>query len=179
MTWKRLCGRSPGPRVRWGSRWSDLAPLVGLSFAHSTVETASSSTVEAPIHRSRSAAPAARGAGYAGFGDAPTDNATYLAGCGPDHERLTDAIGIGVLTRLFNRDLVDEAIAAADRQEKRVRLLPARVVVHYVLALCLFESTGAAGCGAAAVVVRPGRRADGETIHAGCVVAWPSDHGSV
>ncbi|KAA2252732.1 IS4 family transposase, partial [Solihabitans fulvus] len=55
-----------------------------------------------------------------------------------DHGRLTDAIGIGVLTRLVDRDLVDEAIAAADRQEKRVRLLPARVVVYYVLALCLF-----------------------------------------
>jgi len=55
-----------------------------------------------------------------------------------DHGRLTDAIGVGVLTRLLDRDLVDEAIAAAGRQEKRVRLLPARVVVYYVLALCLF-----------------------------------------
>lgn len=55
-----------------------------------------------------------------------------------DHVRLTDAIGIGVLTRLLDRDLVDEVIAAAGRQEKRVRLLPARVVVYYVLALCLF-----------------------------------------
>lgn len=54
------------------------------------------------------------------------------------HERLTDAIGIGVLTRLLDRDLVDEAITAAGRQEKRVRLFPARVVVYYVLALCLF-----------------------------------------
>ncbi|GAB2736922.1 hypothetical protein JOM49_005889 [Amycolatopsis magusensis] len=59
-----------------------------------------------------------------------------------DHERLTDAIGIGVLTRLLDRDLVDEVIAAADRQEKRVRLLPARVVVYYVLALCLFFGDG-------------------------------------
>ncbi len=55
-----------------------------------------------------------------------------------DHERLTDAIGIGVLTRLLDRDLVDEVVAAADRREKRARLLPARVVVYYVLALCLF-----------------------------------------
>jgi hypothetical protein len=54
------------------------------------------------------------------------------------HDRLTDAIGIGVLTRLLDRDLVDEAITAADRQEKRRRLLPARVVAYYVLALCLF-----------------------------------------
>jgi hypothetical protein len=55
-----------------------------------------------------------------------------------DHERLTDAIGIGVLTRLLDRDLVDEVVAAAHRREKRSRLLPARVVVYYVLALCLF-----------------------------------------
>jgi hypothetical protein len=55
-----------------------------------------------------------------------------------EHERVTDVIGIGVLTRLLDRDLVDEAITAAGRQEKRVRLLPARVVVYYVLALCLF-----------------------------------------
>jgi hypothetical protein len=54
------------------------------------------------------------------------------------HDRLTDAIGIGVLTRLLDRDLVDETVAAADRREKRSRLLPARVVVYYVLALCLF-----------------------------------------
>lgn len=59
-----------------------------------------------------------------------------------DHERLTDAIGIGVLTRLLDRDLVDEVISAAGRQEKRVRLLPARVVVYYVLALCLFFGDG-------------------------------------
>jgi hypothetical protein len=55
-----------------------------------------------------------------------------------DHERLTDAISIGVLTRLLDRDLVDEVIAAADRREKRSRLLPARVVVYYTLTLCLF-----------------------------------------
>ncbi len=54
------------------------------------------------------------------------------------HDRLTDAIGIGVLTRLLDRDLVDEVVTAADRREKRSRLLPARVVVYYVLALCLF-----------------------------------------
>lgn len=51
---------------------------------------------------------------------------------------LTDAIGIGVLTRLLDRDLVDEAVRDADRKEKRTRLLPARVVVYYTLALCMF-----------------------------------------
>lgn len=52
--------------------------------------------------------------------------------------RLTDCIGIGVLTRLVTRDLVDEVLAETGRVERRHRLLPARVVVYYVMALCLF-----------------------------------------
>jgi hypothetical protein len=52
--------------------------------------------------------------------------------------RLTDAIGIGVLTRIFRRDLVDDVIASCGRREVRSRLLPARVVVYYVLCLTLF-----------------------------------------
>lgn len=52
--------------------------------------------------------------------------------------RLTDRISIGVLTRLVPRDLVDEVIAESGRREKRSRLLPAHVVVYYVLALALF-----------------------------------------
>jgi hypothetical protein len=52
--------------------------------------------------------------------------------------RLTDRIGIGVLTRLVHRDLVDEVLAETGRAEQRSRSLPARVVVYYVLGLCLF-----------------------------------------
>lgn len=52
--------------------------------------------------------------------------------------RLTDSIGIGVLTRLVHRDLVDQVLLETGRVEKRSRLLPARVVVYYVMALCLF-----------------------------------------
>lgn len=51
---------------------------------------------------------------------------------------LPDRIGIGVLTRLIHRDLVDEVLAETGRAEQRRRLLPARVVVYYVMALCLF-----------------------------------------
>lgn len=47
-----------------------------------------------------------------------------------------------MLTRLFHRDLVDEVVAATGRREVRSRLLPARVVVYYVLALCLFADDG-------------------------------------
>ena len=52
--------------------------------------------------------------------------------------RILDLISIGVLTRVFNRDIVDEVVISADRGERRRRLLPARVVVYYVLALALF-----------------------------------------
>jgi hypothetical protein len=56
--------------------------------------------------------------------------------------RLTDRISIGVLTRLFPRDLVDDVIAETGSREKRSRLLPAHVVVYYVLALALFFGEG-------------------------------------
>lgn len=56
--------------------------------------------------------------------------------------RFTDGISIGVLTRLCDRDLVDEVLAETGRREKRSRLLPARVVVYYVMALCLFFTDG-------------------------------------
>src|SRR5258708_35934313 len=52
--------------------------------------------------------------------------------------RLTARSGIGVLTRLIDRDLVDDVLAETGRSEQRSRLLPARVVVYYVLGLCLF-----------------------------------------
>ena len=55
---------------------------------------------------------------------------------------MTEVIGLGVLTRLIDRDTVDEVLAKADRRETRVRLLPARVVVYLVLALCLFTADG-------------------------------------
>lgn len=53
-------------------------------------------------------------------------------------DRLTDRVGLGVLTRIVSRDLVDEVLNATDKNEQRTRLLPARVVVYYVLALTLF-----------------------------------------
>ncbi|MGV4985795.1 IS4 family transposase [Streptomyces sp. NRAIS4] len=45
---------------------------------------------------------------------------------------------IGILTKVFSAELVDAAIAKHDRIERRRRLLPARLVVYFVLALCLF-----------------------------------------
>ncbi|WP_445055543.1 transposase domain-containing protein, partial [Streptomyces sp. SAS_269] len=56
----------------------------------------------------------------------------------PAGERLSDRIAIGVLTRAFPPQVVDEVIAETGRGEQRSRLLPARVVVYFVLAMCLF-----------------------------------------
>src|SRR5579862_1917903 len=53
--------------------------------------------------------------------------------------RLTDRIGIGVLTRVVPRDLVNEVLAETGRREKRSRLLPAHVVVYFVMALAIFS----------------------------------------
>jgi transposase IS4-like protein/DDE family transposase len=55
------------------------------------------------------------------------------------NQRLSDHISIGVLTRVFPPELVDRAVAEAGRTEARHRLLPARVVVYYVLGLALFS----------------------------------------
>ena len=54
-------------------------------------------------------------------------------------QRLSDHISIGVLTRVFPPELVDRVVAEAGRREQRQRLLPARVVVYYVLGLALFS----------------------------------------
>ena len=54
-------------------------------------------------------------------------------------QRLSDHISIGVLTRVFPPELVDKVVAETGRTEKRQRLLPARVVVYYVLGLALFS----------------------------------------
>jgi hypothetical protein len=53
-------------------------------------------------------------------------------------QRLSDHISIGVLTRVFPPELVDRVVLEAGRVERRHRLLPARVVVYYVLAMALF-----------------------------------------
>ncbi|ABW12185.1 transposase IS4 family protein [Parafrankia sp. EAN1pec] len=53
-------------------------------------------------------------------------------------DRLTDRISLGVLARIVPRDLVDEVLAETRRLEQRKRLLPARVVVYFTMAMCLF-----------------------------------------
>ncbi|WP_326551078.1 IS4 family transposase [Micromonospora sp. NBC_01813] len=52
--------------------------------------------------------------------------------------RLTDHIGLGVVSARFGRDLLEEILNRTGRREKRSRRLPAHVMVRYVIAMGLF-----------------------------------------
>lgn len=49
---------------------------------------------------------------------------------------------MGVLTAAFPPSLVDDVLSRTGRMQQRTRLLPARVVVYFVLAMCLFSGQG-------------------------------------
>ena len=53
--------------------------------------------------------------------------------------RLLSRVGIGVLTWVVPPDLVDEAVGDGLAWEMRLRALPARLGVYFVLGLCLFS----------------------------------------
>ncbi len=59
-----------------------------------------------------------------------------------DDQRLSDHVALGVLTRTFPPELVDAVLSETGRQERRSRLLPARLVAYYVMAMTLFSSSG-------------------------------------
>jgi Insertion element 4 transposase N-terminal/Transposase DDE domain len=61
-----------------------------------------------------------------------------------DEGRLEDRISVGVLARAFPRETVEAVIAVAGARERRRRMLPAWLVVYYVLALALFMDMGGA-----------------------------------
>ena len=52
---------------------------------------------------------------------------------------LPDRVSIGALTKTFPPELVDQVVTTTDTREVRRRLLPARLVVYFVLALWLFR----------------------------------------
>jgi len=56
-------------------------------------------------------------------------------------QHLSDHISIGVLTRTYPPELVDRVLAECGRVERRRRLLPARVMVYYAMALALFSQS--------------------------------------
>lgn len=55
---------------------------------------------------------------------------------------MTDAVGIGTLTRLVPRELVDEVVGSLGRKELRKNKLPAPAVVYFVMAMALFYGDG-------------------------------------
>lgn len=57
----------------------------------------------------------------------------------PVAEGVPELAGLGVLTWVYPPDVVDRVVAACDRTEQRRRLLPARLVVYFVLAMALFS----------------------------------------
>ncbi|WTC76640.1 transposase domain-containing protein [Streptomyces sp. NBC_01637] len=54
-------------------------------------------------------------------------------------ERLSDRVAVGVLKPAFPQPLVDEVLLETGRMQQRNRLLPARLVAYFVLAMCLFS----------------------------------------
>ncbi|WP_199820696.1 transposase domain-containing protein, partial [Streptomyces sp. NRRL F-2664] len=48
--------------------------------------------------------------------------------------RLVDRVGLGDLTEVFPPELVDAVLAKSRSREVRVRLLPPRLMVYFVLA---------------------------------------------
>src|SRR5919201_5874506 len=56
----------------------------------------------------------------------------------PSPPPITDRIALGALTHTFPPELVDQVVQETGRAEQRRRLLPARVVVYFVLALALY-----------------------------------------
>jgi Insertion element 4 transposase N-terminal len=55
---------------------------------------------------------------------------------------LADRIAVGVLTRAFPPQLVDRVVDQSGVREQRLRALPARLVVYYLLAMVLFFRSG-------------------------------------
>ena len=53
--------------------------------------------------------------------------------------RLSDLVSVGVLTRVFPPELVDEVIAEAGRTEQRHRSLPARVMAYFAMGMALYS----------------------------------------
>ena len=51
--------------------------------------------------------------------------------------RLSDLVSVGLLTRVFPPDLVDEVIAECGRTEQRHRSLPARTMAYFAIGLAL------------------------------------------
>jgi hypothetical protein len=52
--------------------------------------------------------------------------------------RLSDLVSVGLLTRVFPGDVIDEVVKAAGRTEQRNRALPARVMAYFSIGMGLY-----------------------------------------
>ena len=60
----------------------------------------------------------------------------------PESERrLSDLVSVGVLTRVFPPELVDEVIAEAGRTQQRHRSLPSRVMAYFAIGMALYSES--------------------------------------
>ena len=57
----------------------------------------------------------------------------------PSETRLSDLVSVGLLTRVFPPELVDEVIAQAGRTEQRRRALPARSMAYFAVGMALYS----------------------------------------
>lgn len=57
-------------------------------------------------------------------------------------DRLPDRVAIGVLTRTFPPELIDEVVDEAQAREQRKRSLPARLTTYFTLAMWLWREHG-------------------------------------
>ncbi|MHB1734715.1 MAG: transposase domain-containing protein, partial [Ferrimicrobium acidiphilum] len=53
--------------------------------------------------------------------------------------RLSDLVSIGLLTRVFPPEVVDEAIDDVGRREIRNRVLPARVMAYFAIGMAMYS----------------------------------------
>jgi hypothetical protein len=65
-----------------------------------------------------------------------------MSGAGSGAVPVWRQVGLGVLSQVVPPGLIDEAVAATGCGQRRLRLLPARVVVLFVLGLALFSGVG-------------------------------------
>ena len=56
----------------------------------------------------------------------------------PKGPRITDYISLGVVSKAFPLDKVNEVLSRTGKASQRQRDLPAHVTVYYVMALALF-----------------------------------------
>jgi transposase IS4-like protein len=63
----------------------------------------------------------------------------------PPGLRFGEHVRLSVLTEEISPEVIDEVVELTGSGERRRRLLPARTVVYFILALCPFSSSDSAG----------------------------------